>query len=91
MSRPLIPVLVSFLIYFLISFLFRVIRDPILLMLASEGSHGIFYGPAARTRGIDGWGSPGLVGTTTRRANLPLFYILDSRMLLFMSLTLSFS
>ena len=59
-SRPLIPVLVSFLIYFLISFLFRVIRDPILLILASEGSRGIFGGPAARACGIDGWGWPGV-------------------------------
>ena len=69
----------------LTSFLFRVIRDPILLILASEGSHGIFYGPAASpsARGIDGWGSPRLLGTTARRAKLPLFYILESRMLLF--------
>ena len=81
--HPHIPVLASFLICFLTSFLFRVIRDPILLILASEGSHGIFYGPAARARGIDGWGSPRLLGTTARRAKLPLFYILDSRMLLF--------
>ena len=79
--HPLIPVLASFLICFLTSFLFRVIRDPILLILPSEGSHGIFYGPAARARGIDGWGSPAarargtdgwgsprLLGTTARRA-----------------------
>ena len=83
--HPLIPVLASFLICFLTSFLFCVIRDPILLILPSEGSHGIFYGPAASpsARGIDGWGSPRLLGTTARRAKLPLFYILESRMLLF--------
>ena len=46
--HPLIPVLASFLICFLTSVLFRVTRDPILLILPSEGSHGIFYGPAAR-------------------------------------------
>ena len=47
-SRPLIPVLVIFPICFLISILYRVIRYPILLILASERSRGIFYRPAAR-------------------------------------------
>ena len=50
MSRPLIPVLVIFPICFLISILCRVVRYPILLILASERSRGIFYRPAARAR-----------------------------------------
>ena len=68
-------------------FLFRVHHDPILIILASEGSRGIFDASAASACGIDGWGWPGLLGTMTRHVYFPLFSNVYLKTFLFVCLS----